>query len=160
MMDPDNDPKQLALPRILCLHGGGTSAEIFQIQCRVIIKRLQGIFRLVFVDAPFTSRPHPAIVPYFGDEGTFYRWLRWNDDEPYDNFAEAKILDCIETAMRTDGGRDTSTPGIHVSTFLTRSSNWMVRSSRCGSVPMALRSSRGWWPRRTSSRRPRMAGAE
>jgi predicted esterase len=102
-MDAFNEA-EASLPRILCLHGGGTSAEIFQIQCRVIIKRLKGLFRLVFVDAPFTSRPHPAIVPYFGDDGTFYRWLRWNDDEPYDSFAEAKILDCIETAMRTDAG--------------------------------------------------------
>lgn len=104
-MEPLNDESEyLGLPRILCLHGGGTSAEIFQIQCRAIIKRLKGIFRLVFVDAPFTSIPHPGIVPYFGDDGTFYRWLRWNHDEPIDNFAEAKILDCIETVMRTDKG--------------------------------------------------------
>lgn len=103
-MDFKEEPEYLALPRILCLHGGGTSAEIFEIQCRVIIRRLRTVFRLVFVDAPFKSRPHPAIVPYFGDEGDFFRWLRWNHDEPYDNYAEAKLLDCIQTAMKMDKG--------------------------------------------------------
>ena len=103
-MDLNNDPQYLALPRILCLHGGGTSAEIFEIQCRAIINRLKTTFRLVFIDGPFTSRPHPAIVPYFGDDGTFYRWLRWNHDEPYDDYADQKVLDCIQTGMKKDPG--------------------------------------------------------
>ncbi|CAG9949106.1 unnamed protein product [Clonostachys rosea f. rosea IK726] len=95
----------LSLPRILCLHGGGTSAEVFEIQCRIIIRQLQNRCRLVFVNGPWTSHAHPAILPYFADLGPFYRWLRWNDDDPFDPQGEEKILAAIEKAMKEDPGR-------------------------------------------------------
>lgn len=72
----------LPLPRILCLHGGGVNAEIFEVQCRSIIARLGSSFRLVFMNAPFLSAPHPSIVSVFGDHGPFRRWLRWEPDHP------------------------------------------------------------------------------
>ncbi|KAL6855596.1 hypothetical protein ACO1O0_006748 [Amphichorda felina] len=102
--DNQGDDASLPLPRILCLHGGGTSAAIFRFQCRAIIRRLASSFRLVFVDAPFLSRPHQAIVPYFGDQGPFYRWLRWDDDHEYDDDAAGKILDTCRRAMDEDAG--------------------------------------------------------
>jgi len=95
----------LALPRILCLHGGGTSADIFMLQCRGIIKRLENTFRFVFVNAPFLSKPHPDIVPYFGDHGPFYRWLRWDGDQQQDEDAANKVLHELNKAMREDEGR-------------------------------------------------------
>lgn len=98
------DAASLALPRILCLHGGGVSAEIFQTQCRGIISRLASTFRLVFVDGPFPSEPHPAIVPVFGDCGPFWRWLRWNSDDEQDVDAEAMIMKQLQTAMDEDPG--------------------------------------------------------
>lgn len=99
-----NDKASLSLPRILCLHGGGTSAEIFQLQCRCIIRRLADTFRFVFVDAPFLSRPHPAIIPYFGENGPFYRWLRWDGDQKHDTDAERKVLRQLQWAMDEDEG--------------------------------------------------------
>lgn len=94
----------LALPRILCLHGGGTSADIFQLQCRAIIRRLGSTFRFVFVNGPFTSQPHPGILPFFGDFGPFYRWLRWDGDHEHDADAEEKILSTCQAAMDSDPG--------------------------------------------------------
>ena len=95
----------LDLPRILCLHGGGTSAEIFQLQCRGIINRLSDTFRFVFVNGPWESKPHEAIVPFFGDSGPFYRWLRWEGDHGIDEDAERKLLDHVKKAMDSDKGK-------------------------------------------------------
>ncbi|KAH7133931.1 serine hydrolase FSH [Dactylonectria macrodidyma] len=72
---PPNDPS-LHLPRILCLHGGGTNARIFRTQCRVIRARLVTFFRLVFVDAPYFSRPGPDVELVYADWGPFRSWRR------------------------------------------------------------------------------------
>lgn len=99
-----NDKASLNLPRILCLHGGGTSAEIFEVQARGIIRALAGTFRFVFVDAPFLSKPHPDIIPFFGDHGPFYRWLRWDGDAGHNTDEERKILGQLQWAMDEDEG--------------------------------------------------------
>ncbi|KAF4998180.1 hypothetical protein FDECE_11857 [Fusarium decemcellulare] len=72
----------LHLPRILCLHGGGVNAEVFELQCRALIYRLKSTLRLVFMQAPFISAPHPDIVSVYGEYGPFRRWLRWQPDHP------------------------------------------------------------------------------
>ncbi|RSM03540.1 hypothetical protein CEP52_007337 [Fusarium oligoseptatum] len=56
-----NAEDTLHLPRVLCLHGGGVNAEVFELQCRAIISRLSTSLRLVFMQAPFISAPHPQI---------------------------------------------------------------------------------------------------
>ncbi|KFH48573.1 Rhodanese-like domain-containing protein-like protein [Hapsidospora chrysogenum ATCC 11550] len=104
MFTTDEDNASLPLPRILCLHGGGTSANIFKLQCRGIIKRLGSTFRFVFVDGPWRSQPHPAIVPFFGDEGPFYRWMRWDGEHEQDEDAENKVLSTCLRAMDEDRG--------------------------------------------------------
>jgi predicted esterase len=63
-------------PRILCLHGGGTTGDIFRAQLRAFIAPLSA-FRLVFADAPFLCDAGPGVLPVFADEGPFRRWLRW-----------------------------------------------------------------------------------
>lgn len=70
-----NDPT-LHLPRIMCLHGGGTNARIFRAQCRVILTRLQPDFRLVFADAPWLSIPGPDVEYVYGEWGPFRSWLK------------------------------------------------------------------------------------
>ncbi|KAF7156254.1 hypothetical protein CNMCM5623_009647 [Aspergillus felis] len=72
-----NDTATIHLPRILCLHGGGTNALIFRMQCRVIEKRLGRSFRLVYAQAPFTSvEPGPDVTSVYKDYGPFRVWLR------------------------------------------------------------------------------------
>jgi hypothetical protein len=61
-------------PRIFCLHGHGTSANIFQIQLRRLESLLAPYFELVFVDAPFPSPPGPGVLPFFDGAGPFWRW--------------------------------------------------------------------------------------
>lgn len=70
-------PETLSLPRILCLHGGGVSGEIFYYQSRAIIAGLNSHFRLVFVDGPFFSDMHPDLKPVYGGMGPTYRWSPW-----------------------------------------------------------------------------------
>ncbi|KAL6794007.1 serine hydrolase FSH [Trichoderma sp. SZMC 28012] len=72
----------LHLPRILCLHGGGTNARIFHAQCRSIRAALQNDFRLVFAEAAFPSSTGPDVLSVYKDWGPFKRWLRWLPDQP------------------------------------------------------------------------------
>ena len=105
-MTQTNGQTTLHLPRILCLHGGGVNADVFEVQCRGIIAGLKSSFRLVFMNAPFFSAPHPSIVSVYGDHGPFRRWLRWQDDHPEidGESASQEIRDqCLQT-MEDDTG--------------------------------------------------------
>ncbi|RDW58829.1 LijB [Coleophoma cylindrospora] len=64
------------LPRILCLHGGGTNSRIFRAQCRIIRRHLENSFRLVFSDAPYLSKPGPDVTSVYADWGPFRSWMK------------------------------------------------------------------------------------
>ena len=64
------------LPRILCLHGGGTSGIIFSMQTRKLQHALRQHFRFVFVDGPFETIPGPGVMPFFEGCGPFWRWVK------------------------------------------------------------------------------------
>lgn len=72
---PPPDAATLALPRILCLHGGGTNARVFHMQCRAIQHSLKAHFRLVFAEAPFPSLAGPDVLTVYADCGPFKRWV-------------------------------------------------------------------------------------
>ncbi|KAL4864221.1 hypothetical protein BDV12DRAFT_189091 [Aspergillus spectabilis] len=72
-LSPDAD---LHLPRILCLHGGGTNSRIFHAQCRSISSSLKGHFRLIFAEAPFISGPGPDVESVYAEWGPFRSWVR------------------------------------------------------------------------------------
>lgn len=76
------EDRTLSLPRIMCLHGGGTNARIFRIQCRRLIAQLKSEFRLVFAEAPFASDAGPDVESVYGQWGPFKRWLRWRREHP------------------------------------------------------------------------------
>jgi predicted esterase len=92
---PDSKP----LPRILCLHGGGVNAAIFEAQSRSLIRHLRHSFRLVWADAPFYCDPHADVVDVYASYAPFRRWLRWLPEH-----AEIDAESCIEEigyAIRT-----------------------------------------------------------
>lgn len=60
---PATDDSSLALPRILCLHGGGVTGDVFRLQARALIQAFKSRFRFVFVDAPFLCDAGPGISP-------------------------------------------------------------------------------------------------
>ncbi|KAI2471115.1 serine hydrolase FSH [Annulohypoxylon bovei var. microspora] len=94
----------LHLPRILCLHGGGTNARIFRSQCRVISRTLEPHFRLVYAEAPYESSAGPDVLSVYAEHGPFKRWLRWLPDQPEveDDAAIAEIDDQLKDAMDAD----------------------------------------------------------
>ncbi|KAG9991593.1 PLP-dependent transferase, partial [Aureobasidium melanogenum] len=98
-------PIDLSLPRILCLHGGGVTAEVFQLQARSLIKALP-TFRLVFADGPFFCAPGPGIASVYEDYGPFRRWLRWLPEHPDidDESAIEEVMYAIETCKSSDPG--------------------------------------------------------
>lgn len=71
---PAPDSSTLHLPRILCLHGGGTNHSIFHMQCRSLSLHLKSQYRLVYAVAPFPSFPGPDVLSVFADCGPFKRW--------------------------------------------------------------------------------------
>ncbi|KAL6229097.1 hypothetical protein BDW75DRAFT_250136 [Aspergillus navahoensis] len=74
-LSQNNEDSTLHLPRILCLHGGGTNARIFHSQCRVLRACLSPHFRLVFAEAPFPSTPGPDVVSVYEKWGPFKAWF-------------------------------------------------------------------------------------
>ena len=102
---PLPESQTLHLPRILCLHGGGVTGDVFRAQARALIKYLPD-FRLVFADGPFFCDPGPGIVPVYQDCGPFRRWLRWLKEHPEidDDSATEEIYYAIETCKREDEG--------------------------------------------------------
>ncbi|KAL4745816.1 hypothetical protein BDW72DRAFT_210978 [Aspergillus terricola var. indicus] len=129
---PKDTDSTLHLPRILCLHGGGTNARIFHSQCRVLRARLSPHFRLVFAEAPFPSAPGPDVVSVYAGWGPFKAWfplgsaaqraganltaayahaqgrsgdaVRIDDDPAVHDFAIQSIRKAIENAMNQDDG--------------------------------------------------------
>ncbi|CAO2656602.1 Nn.00g054050.m01.CDS01 [Neocucurbitaria sp. VM-36] len=96
---PSTIPDTTKFPRILCLHGGGVNAAIFEAQSRSLIRHLQHSFRLVWADAPFLCDPHPDVISVYGSYAPFRRWLRWQPEHTEID-AESGI-DEIGYAMRT-----------------------------------------------------------
>ncbi|KAI4283258.1 MAG: hypothetical protein L6R38_002300 [Xanthoria sp. 2 TBL-2021] len=87
----------LQLPRILCLHGGGSNARIFQAQCRVLRAELLPYFRFVFVNAPYPSEPGPDVTSVYKNFGQYRRWLRSGAHHPHVPAQEA--VEEIENAL-------------------------------------------------------------
>ncbi|KAG5929178.1 hypothetical protein E4U42_006906 [Claviceps africana] len=98
------DVETLSLPRILCLHGGGVNGRVFRLQCRTLVHQLASTFRLVFVDAPYSSGAHRDIVPVYGEFGPFYCWLPWGGTHPTSTAGSHDIMTSCLEAMGADDG--------------------------------------------------------
>lgn len=97
----------LHLPRILCLHGGGSNASVFRIQCRELIRQMNAYFRFVFVEAPFESDAGPDVTLVYSLEeyGPFRRWFRVSSDRHPDidpEEATGLLDESLVAAMRDD----------------------------------------------------------
>ncbi|MDI1488094.1 MAG: hypothetical protein OHK93_007368 [Ramalina farinacea] len=94
-------------PRILCLHGGGVSAKIFERQMRYFIKSLEHDFRPVFADGPWLSEMHDDLKPVYSHMGPCYRWANWKPHHAPMNDASAirEIESALVKAMSEDEGQ-------------------------------------------------------
>ncbi|MCJ1406591.1 hypothetical protein MMC19_000657 [Ptychographa xylographoides] len=81
-------PSSKSLPRILCLHGGGSSAAIFHAQSRNLRSLLSSHFTFTFIDAPLPSPAGPGVLPLYKDMGPFYRWEWPRGSEEYGDIGE------------------------------------------------------------------------
>ncbi|ERF72993.1 hypothetical protein EPUS_08850 [Endocarpon pusillum Z07020] len=100
----ETEDRTLHLPRLLCLHGGGSNARIFRAQCRVLRAQLRCHFRLCFAEAPFPSQPGPDVLSVYGEWGPFRRWLRSGPEHPLiaPEAAVGMIEKSLHAAMRED----------------------------------------------------------
>ncbi|KAI0191100.1 serine hydrolase FSH [Astrocystis sublimbata] len=70
------------LPKILCLHGSGTSADIFRIQAIRLGRLLMPQFELVYINGFHESGPGPGVLPFFEGMEPYKRWLADKNGEP------------------------------------------------------------------------------
>lgn len=110
-------PQALDLPRLLCLHGGGTNARIFRAQLRAFYKPLASSFRLVFPDAPYLTTPGTDVTSVYGEWGPFRAWLRPGKlPDPLPDIFDADqtmitdIDTCLATAIREDNDAGATGP--------------------------------------------------
>lgn len=88
----------LHFPRILCLHGGGTNARIFRIQCHVLERSLSRSFRLVYAEGLFPAQPGPDVISVYKSYGPFKAWQRLTPSDGPDGSAQGTI-NLIEEAL-------------------------------------------------------------
>lgn len=102
------DKSTLHLPRILCLHGGGTNARIFRMQCRVLEHSLHSTFRLVYAQAPFPAQPGSDVTSVYAKYGPFKAWQHSTPDGPERNAHDTanEINAALTAAMRADDCRN------------------------------------------------------
>ncbi len=95
----------MSKPVIICLHGRGANAEIFEIQCMPLIRLLERRFECVFVNAPNECEAGPNILPIFEDEAPFYSWLGNSSPSQTASIDEAiHLLDELESTTPNIAG--------------------------------------------------------
>ncbi|KAF6804621.1 hypothetical protein CMUS01_14808 [Colletotrichum musicola] len=92
-----------ALPKVLCLHGGGTSARIFGIQLARLTRELSAHFEFVYLDAPIKTGPGPGVLPFFEGCDPFFRWV---SDDPATPAAEFQAQKDRAVALLKDFVRE------------------------------------------------------
>ncbi|KAL8784612.1 MAG: hypothetical protein Q9213_003867 [Squamulea squamosa] len=98
---PNTEVPTFHHPRILCLHGGGTNARIFRMQCRVLEHSLRHCFRLVYAEGPFPAQPGPDVTSVYRNYGPFKAW-QLSTPLPDDRSIEEQdraVVDQISAAM-------------------------------------------------------------
>lgn len=88
--------------RIACFHGGGSTGEIFKVQCRPLQVLLPDEIELVFFDGPFERGPGPGVLPYFVDYAPFKSWF--TEDEHGNQLADGSGYDDERSQGRGRGG--------------------------------------------------------
>lgn len=110
---PTHDTEGNLLPAILCLHGGGSNATVFKIQCRRLIWCLEGRFRFVFAQGPHEGTPGFGMLPVFASCAPFYRWttrkftIGESDIEETPEAEVQLIDDTLTRVMEENGGTGT-----------------------------------------------------
>ncbi|RWA07486.1 hypothetical protein EKO27_g7608 [Xylaria grammica] len=64
---------------LLCIHGAGSSGDIFRIQLTKLRTALQHEFDFVFANGPHLSSPGPGVLPWFEGAGPYYSWFKEED---------------------------------------------------------------------------------
>lgn len=88
----------MAKPKILCLHGGGTNARIFEAQTARLGMVIRKHFDLVFPDAPLECEAGPGVLPFFEGEEPFRRWHVDSDAEAQ-NAAHAQQMEATRKLL-------------------------------------------------------------
>ncbi|KAF5017412.1 hypothetical protein F66182_10663 [Fusarium sp. NRRL 66182] len=67
---------------ILCMHGGGSSPDIFRFQTSSLRAALAHEYDFIYASAPHLATPGPDVLPFFAGMDPFYSWFRPAHDDP------------------------------------------------------------------------------
>ncbi|TLD22715.1 hypothetical protein PspLS_07024 [Pyricularia sp. CBS 133598] len=84
---------------ILCMHGGGSSGEIFRFQTSSIRAALQHRYDFLYVCAPHLAVPGPDVLPFFAGMEPFFSWFRPVHDDPAEEIR--KFNESVQKATNT-----------------------------------------------------------
>lgn len=92
-------------PKILMIHGGGTTPDIFRIQARKLDAALSQFFDLHYVTAPIECPAGPGVLPFFAGMDPFLKWMH---DQPPDleDLDTFPALDDMLQVFHTEGPFD------------------------------------------------------
>ncbi|KAL4790352.1 serine hydrolase FSH [Aspergillus venezuelensis] len=140
-----SDSATLHLPRVLCLHGGGTNARIFRMQCRVLERLCSPYFRFVYAEAPLAALPGPDVTAAYKDYGPFKAWLRIRDSDPAldahqviskieDSLASARIADDAKGATGEWVGLLGFSQGAHLAASILANQQELIRRGQNNTI--------------------------
>ncbi|KAG5988761.1 hypothetical protein E4U43_004634 [Claviceps pusilla] len=88
---------------LLCIHGSGSSADIFSIQLARLRTALAAEYDFVFANGPHDAAPGPGILPWFRGAGPYQSWFREQDATMEQRIEQinAPLRSRIETWNRT-----------------------------------------------------------
>lgn len=127
-------------PAILCLHGGGSSGMIFNVQAARIQRCLRDYFTFVFIDAPHECPAGPGILPVFEGCHPFFTWIEPGRTPSQDNAwtnAEAavrqKFLEQVNKTGQGFVGVMGFSQGTRLATRLLQKQHQRVKEGRTSS---------------------------
>ncbi len=101
-----------SLPRLLCLHGGGSNALIFRAQCRGLRKQLRLNFRFCFAQASYPTQPGPDVASVYRSFGPCWAWIPWPPEEADPPVSEKLVAaDRIKRSLQEAMARDDALGG-------------------------------------------------
>jgi predicted esterase len=73
---------------LLCFHGTGAKASIFNVQMARICYQLSDTFEFIFIEGPRECAPGPGVLPMFSGQEPYYGWFGGHDVSIDDSIRE------------------------------------------------------------------------
>lgn len=123
---------------ILCMHGGGSSPDIFRFQTSSLRVALGHEYDFLYASAPHLATPGPDVLPFFAGMDPFYSWFRPAHDDPaaeVDLFNDAVHKSVEDYTTRNPGVKIVGVLGFSQGAVATTMLLWQRQVGRLAWLP-------------------------